>query len=468
MSLPLSVRRSGRFRAALALTAALGLTAAAAADDWPQWLGPQRDGVWREDGILDRFPPGGPAVRWRAAVGSGYASPAVVGDRVYITDLVRKPGGPGRGRVSGTERVLCLDDATGQVVWKHEYGVEYTIGYPAGPRATPLVAGGQVYTLGAMGDLLCLDARTGKVVWSVNLPREYGDPKKPNRGIPIWGFAASPLLDGDRLITLGGPDGSVVVALHKDTGKELWRALSAFSTGYCPPAIYTVGTTRQLIVWHPEAVCGLEPETGNVYWEVPFELHRPSALSIPMPRFDGKHLFVTSFYNSALMLTLDPDKPGASVLWRGRGKGERPDQTAAIHSIIPTPVLKDGYVYGVDSYGELRCLKADTGERVWTALGVTRALKDGRRDESKPGKDDRWDNAFLTPHGDRYLLFNEAGELIIARLEPTGYTEIDRAKVIEPDNTMPGRPVVWSQPAYAHRSVYVRNDHELVCISLAK
>jgi hypothetical protein len=330
-----------------------------------------------------------------------------------------------------------------------------------------LVAGGKVFTLGAMGDLLCLDAETGKPTWSVNLPARYGDPQKPNRGVPLWGYAASPLLDGDRIITLGGDDGSVVVAMNKDTGKEVWRALSSFSLGYCPPVIYTAGTTRQLIVWHPEAVCGLDPVTGKTFWEVPFPLHR-SALSIPMPKFDGKHLFITSFYNSALMLTLDPDKPAATVLWRGQGTGEKPDRTATLHSIMPTPVFKDGYIYGVDSYGELRCLKADTGDRVWTALGVTRPLKDGKRDESKPIEKDRWDNAFLTPQDDRCFLFNEVGELIIAKLEPSGYTEIDRAKIIEPDNVMAGRKVVWSQPAYAHKSVYVRNDHELVCVSLEK
>jgi outer membrane protein assembly factor BamB len=456
----------------LSLCAAVSLTGLAVADDWPQWLGPQRDGVWREDGILDRFPSGGPKVVWRTPIRSGYAGPAVVGNRVYVTDFVPKPGsrmptGMAKSRLPGTERVLCLDDATGKEVWKHESDCDYQISFPAGPRATPVVADGKVYSLGAMGDLLCLDAATGKPVWSVNLPERYGDPMKPNRGVPLWGYAASPLLDGDKLVTLGGDDGNVVVALNKDTGKEIWHALSSSSLGYCPPAIYTVGTTRQLIVWHPEAVCGLDPETGKEYWKVPFELHR-SALAIPMPRFDGRRLFVTSFYNSALMLSLDTDKPAATVLWKGKGKGEKPDQTASLHSIMPTPVLKDGYVYGVDSYGELRCLKADTGDRAWTALGVTRPLKDGKRDESKPTEKDRWDNAFLEPQGDRCFLFNEAGELIIAKLEPSGYTEIDRAKVIEPDNQMAGRMVVWSQPAYAHKRVYVRNDHEIVCVSLAK
>jgi len=316
-----------------------------------------------------------------------------------------------------------------------------------------------------MGHLHCLDAETGAVVWSVDLPARYGDPQNASGSVPLWGYAASPLIDGDRIITLGGPD-AVAVALDKNTGAEVWQALSSSQVGYCPPVIYRVGDTRQLIIWHPEAVCGLAPETGKLLWQVPFEVK--AALSVPMPRFDGKRLFVTSFYNSALMLALDTAKPGAAVLWRGKGKGEQPDKTASLHSIIPTPVFKDGYVYGVDSYGELRCLNAETGERVWTALGVTRPLKNGKRDESPPTAADRWGNAFLDPQADRYFLFNEAGELIIAKLEPTGYTEIDRAKIIESDNRMPGRPVVWSQPAYAHHCVYVRSDHELVSVSLEK
>lgn len=455
-------------RAPIGLSLFFLLIGSVRADDWPQWLGPRRDGVWREDGILDRFPAGGPKVRWRAPVGSGYSGPSVAGSRVYLTDYVTKSGAKlpdsgfsGRRKLPGVERVLCFDDADGKIIWQREYDCEYQIDYPAGPRASPVIADGKVYTLGAMGDLCCWDAKSGSSQWAINLPRKYG--VRP----PVWGYAASPLVDGDRLITLAGGDGSVVVAINKDTGQEIWRALSSFSIGYCPPVIYTVGRTRQLIIWHPEAVCSLDPESGKVLWQVPFELAR-SALSISMPRFDGKRLFITSFYNSALMIGLDTNQPGGKILWHGQGKGERWDKTATLHSIMPTPVFKDGYVYGIDSYGELRCLKAENGERIWTTLGVTRALKNGKRDESRITEKDRWDNAFLTPHGDRYFIFNEQGELIIARLAPSGYSEIDRVKIIEPDNSMPGRPVVWSHPAYAHKNIYVRNDHELVSVSLAK
>jgi outer membrane protein assembly factor BamB len=449
------------------------LASTARADDWPQWLGPKRDGVWREDGVLDKFPTGGAKILWRTPIGSGYAGPAVAGGRVYVTDRVLKPGsrnptnGFTRSNLAGSERVLCLDESSGQIVWHHEYDCEYRIDYPAGPRATPIVAGGKVYTLGAMGDLLCLNAESGKPIWSHNFMTEYGANQQ------TWGFSAHPLLDGDRLICIVGGDGTVAVAFHKDTGKELWRNLSAAQAGYCPPVIYQVGATRQLIIWHAEAISGLEPETGKKFWQVEFPVK--NALNVPMPRYDDGKLLVTSFYNGAMMLKLATDRPTAEVLWRAKVVGERPDRTETLNSIMPTPVLKDGYVYGICSYGQLRCLKADTGERIWESMEATRAKKDGRMDPTSPkpvespnDKAERWGNAFLVPNGDRYFLFNEKGDLIIASLSPSGYQEIDRTHVIDPDNPMPGRLVVWSHPAFANRKMFVRNDHEIVCVSLAK
>jgi len=423
----------------------------ARADDWPQWLGPHRDGVWRETGIVERFPQGGPQVRWRTPIAGGYASPAVASGKVFVTDRVAK-GGPAakqKGPTPGSERVLCLDEPTGKILWTYEYPCTYRVGYPAGPRTTPLVHAGKVYTLGTMGNLLCLDANTGKVLWSKNFPKDYGAP------VPMWGFAAHPLLDGDRLLCVVGGQGSVAVAFHKDTGKEIWRALSAAQQGYCPPMIYQAGGKRQLIIWHPDAVNGLEPETGKVYWSVPFKVRQN--IAIATPRQLGDLLFVTCFYNGSLMLKLRADQPGATVLWRGKSNSEQPRLTDALHSLMCTPFLADGHIYGVCSYGELRCLKADTGERLWSTRRPTGSDADGTR----------WANAFLVPHRDRFFLFNEKGDLIIAKLTPQGYEELDRAHLLDPSNRLPGRPVVWSHPAFANRCVYVRNDREIICVSLA-
>src|SRR5437016_4433760 len=160
-------------------------------DDWPQWGGPRRDLVWRETGIVKTLPTDGLLPRaWAAPLGEGYAGPAVADGKVYVTDLVD------RKDRSANERVLCLDAETGKALWTHVYPVEYSIAYPAGPRATPVIDSGRVYTIGAMGDLFCLDVERGKIVWKKNLVSEFGVK------IAIWGFAASPLVDGTQLITL--------------------------------------------------------------------------------------------------------------------------------------------------------------------------------------------------------------------------------------------------------------------------
>src|SRR5262249_32954405 len=159
----------------------------------------------------------------------------------------------------GKERVLQLDEKTGAIDWQYEYDCVYRVSYASGPRCTPLIAGGKVYTLGTMGHLACLNANDGKEIWKKQLVKEYKAPEQ------IWGFAAHPLLDGDRLICLvGGED--AIIAFHKDTGKEIWRSMETRSVGYCPPVIYQVGNTRELIIWTPESVNGLDPETGKVLW----------------------------------------------------------------------------------------------------------------------------------------------------------------------------------------------------------
>jgi outer membrane protein assembly factor BamB len=441
------------FVGSLALLAAARGGSAARGDDWPQWLGPQRDGVWRETGIVATLPPRGPKTRWRTPIAGGYAGPAVAGGRVYLTDRllpVELPQVSRPGLSPGKERVLCLEEATGQIVWKYEYDCTYKVGYPAGPRATPIVRGGKVYTLGAMGRLLCLKAATGKVVWQKDFPEDY------HARVPMWGFSANPLLDGDRLICIVGGEDSVAVTFQQNTGKELWRALSAREPGYCPPVIFHVGGVRQLIIWHPEAVNSLHPETGEVYWSQPFQVR--SGITLATPRLAGDLLFVSCFYNGPMMLKLDSQQPRAEVLWKGNSNSEQPRLTDSLHSLMCTPFIKDGYLYGVCTYGQLRCIEARTGRRVWETLQAT-----GSQQEPV----ERWANAFIVAQADRFFLFNEKGDLIIARLTAAGYEEISRAHVIEPTNRMPGRPVVWCHPAFANRSMYVRNDREIVCLSLA-
>jgi outer membrane protein assembly factor BamB len=421
------------------------------ADDWPQWVGPQRDGVWRENGIVEKFSAEGPKVRWRVPIGGGYSGPAVANGRVYVMDRRLAPGSsnPGnafsRGEIPGSERVLCLNEADGKVLWQHEYDCRYTVSYAAGPRATPAVVGGKVYTLGSEGNLFCLNAETGAVLWARDFKKDLG------AKTPMWGFAGHPLVDGNKVICLAGGEGSIAVAFDKETGKELWRALSAQEPGYAPPMIYEFAGKRQLIIWHPEAVNGLDPETGKVFWT-----HRQAppvraGMTIPFPRKIGDLLFLTSFYNGSLLLRVDSDEP--SVVWQSKKVSEK--DTDGLHSVMATPLIENGHIYGPCSYGQFRCLKLETGERLWETFAPT------------SGKSERWGHAFVVKQGDRAFLFSEKGELIIAKLSPEKYEEIGRAKLLEPDNQDPRRPVVWSHPAFANRSVYARNDHEIVCVSLA-
>jgi outer membrane protein assembly factor BamB len=446
----------------LLITALLLLPLSAAADDWPQWLGPKRDGVWRESGILDRFPAGGPKVLWRAPCGMGYAGPAVTQGKVFLPDRVLGSGtknpdsGFSRTAVRGTDRLLCLDEATGKELWKFEYPVEYRVSYAMGPRCTPTVDGDLVFWLGTMGDLYAVDGKTGKPVWEKHFLKDY------MADVPQWGFAAHPLVDGDRLICLvGGSQAPGVVAFDKKTGKEVWKKLQiGGDPGYNPPTIFEVNGKRVLIIWHTHAVVGLDPETGTKLWQYDREIQ--SALTVPTARLvKGSLLFLTSFYNGSLLLDIGGDSP--KVIWKSKSKGGQsavmPENTVDLHSIMPAPWIQDDHIYGICSYGELRCLELMTGKRVWETHAAT------------AGKSARWANAFLVPHAEsgRVFLFNDKGELIIARLTPKGYEEIDRAKVLEPTNPYGGgRTVVWSHPAFANGNMYARNDKEVVAVLLKK
>ena len=213
------------------------VTFPAIADDWPQWMGPNRDDVWAESGIVAAFPANGPKALWRRPVHGGFAGPAVAGGKVFVTDYQRsagddKPAPTKRNELQGRERILCLDARTGAEVWKHEYDCPYTISYPAGPRCTPTVEDGRVFALGAMGDLLCIDAKTGRVIWSKNLPKTYGAP------VPLWGYAGHPLVFKDLLICTVGNQGSAVAAFDKTTGNKNRATLSSRARGRRPVALH--------------------------------------------------------------------------------------------------------------------------------------------------------------------------------------------------------------------------------------
>lgn len=404
-------------------------------EDWPQWGGPRRNNTWNETGILERFP--GPELKplWRVPLKPAFSGPAVADGRVFVTD---------HDAAQNLERVLCLDARTGDQLWEYPYTCIYKkVSYDSGPRATPTVHGDKVYTVGTMGNLLCLNVKTGKLIWQKDYIADF------DARLGMWGAVSPPLIDGQKLIVLTGGKDAGYMAFDKDTGKEIWRALSLGDPGYAPPVIFEAGGVRQLIAWHPEAVVSLNPETGAVYWQLPF--HSENGLSICTPAFEDPLLFVSQSWNGPMMMELAKDRPAAKELYRVPTDGSVKDDL--VNCMMSPPIMRDGHIYGVGAYGDLRCLEARTGRRLW--------------ETDKPASHGRCRNAFMVTNGDRVFFANDQGELIIAKMSTEGYEELSRAKLIKPVSKIEGRMVVWSHPAFANRCVYARNDEEIVCVSLA-
>jgi outer membrane protein assembly factor BamB len=235
----------------------------------------------------------------------------------------------------------------------------------------------------------------------------------------------------------------------------VWRALPADTDlGVAQPIIITAGGVRQLIIWYPGAVASLNPETGHVYWQQPYKFG--GSMTVAVPVHQQSSLFFTTFYDGPLMLSLDERTPAASVRWKGKSDSEI--QTDGLHAVIATPAIIDGYIYGICSYGQFRCLNAATGERLWETQAVTRERA-------------RWASGVIVRHGDRLFINNDRGELIIMKPDPKGYQEISRTQLIKPTSEPQNRRqlvyVNWSAPAYANRCIYARNDEEIICASLA-
>ena len=419
------MRRIGVIFSAVVVTAWCPF--AARAEDWPQFRGPGRDGVWHETGIMQTFPVAGLTIAWRAPVGPGWSSPVVAQGRVYVTDVeLAKP--------VATERVWCFDAVSGKPLWSHRYVAAYPDwafeAASGGPRSTPIASGDKLYTLGCMGHLFCLDAASGAIVWEKSLAKEYGQAE-------FTGVTASPLIEDDLLILyICGKPNATVIALEKNTGTEVWRALDDKFT-YSSPIILTAGGQRQLIVWTQEAVTSLNPRTGETWWREPVRTPGDSAIAAPVHA--GDRLLV-----SGLMFQLDPIKPAATVLWpASKALGPR------ILSNTSTPLLQGDHVYAARTTGELVCLDARTGAEAWEATTVT--------------VEGNGSAIHLTPNGDSTLLFTDQGTLIRARLTPAGYEELSRTQLIAPTYDFNGHKRVWPIPAFADGHVFARSDAELVC-----
>ena len=364
------------------------------ADDWPQWMGPDRDNVWKESGIIERFPEGGPKVIWSVDIAGGYSGPAVADGRVYVTDYVTADNVQvdnfQRQTFTGVERVLCLDQASGDVLWKHEYPVSYSVSYPAGPRCTPTIDDNRVYTLGTEGHLFCLNAKDGAIIWKKHFPDDY------STKTALWGYASHPLIDGDKLLCIVGGEGTHAVAFDKLSGEELWRTLTAPEQGYSPPTIIEAGGARQLILARPDGVSGVNPDTGEVYWTEPYQATNGSIIMSPV--VSGEYLYIGGYSNQSLLLRLVSDRPAVEVVWANENK-------KGLSPVNVQPIVDGEMMYGFDQKGTLYGVRIEDGTRLWES------------DEAIGGRPGGTDSAFIVRHEDRYILFTEKGDLVIAKFK---------------------------------------------------
>ena len=414
----------------LSLVLLTDTTAKVLAADWPQFRGPNRDGSWAETGILESFPKEGLKIRWRRPVGGGFASPVVSEGRVFVFDVeLVKP--------TARERLHCFEEKTGKILWVYAYDEPYgDWSYDpergAGPTATPIVDGDRVYCIGANGNTHCVDVKTGKVIWKKNIGREYL--------VAEMSCRPSPLIDGNLLIVFSGAKpGASLLALDKQTGKEVWKALDDLVSN-SSPIIITAGGRKQLIAWSNSSLASLDPANGHVFWREPMSTSGNDSAATPV--FQGTRLLV-----SGLMVDVSADPPAANILWPEiRAPSKR------VLSNTSTAMWRGDHIYTAKGYGDLVCLEAATGRQIWSTNSVT---------GSKNGA-----SIHIIPQGDGYFLFTDEGNLIRAQLSPAGYREISRAHLIEPTWPFGQTKFVYAPPAFANRHVFARNEGEVVCASL--
>jgi outer membrane protein assembly factor BamB len=394
------------------------LLAAAAGADWPQFLGPARNGTSPETGLVASWPAKGPPVLWQRDVGEGYSGPVVAAGRLVLFH-----------RVGDEEVVECLDASTGKPLWKHAEATAYSdpLGKGDGPRSTPAVAGGKVFTLGPGGRLLCLSLQDGKKLWQRALLEDYEVPRS------YFGVGTSPLVEDDLVLVNVGAKDAGIVAFHKDAGKEAWRATGQ-GASYASPVAATLDGVRHALFFTREGLVSLDPATGAVRFTKRWRARIDASVNAASPVvFDG-HVFLTACYDTGAVL-LKVRKDGVDEVWKG-------DESLSCH--FGTPVYLDGHLYGFDGRQEegarLRCVEARTGKVCWTEPGYgcgSMILADGR-----------------------LIVLGEGGDLALVQPDPGRYRELARASVL-------GRPC-RAHLALSGGRLYARDGRRLVCWDLRK
>jgi outer membrane protein assembly factor BamB len=397
---------------------ALGLGAQAIAADWPQLLGPARNGVYAGPPLSEAWGTAGPRVVWRKQIGAGLSGPVVAQNRVILFH-----------RVANTEVVEAIDAASGKTQWQYTYPTTYRddFGFDEGPRAVPVVANGVVYTFGAEGQLHAVDLATGKKVWSEDTMRRFGVPKG------FFGAAGSPLVEDGRVIANIGGKNAGIVAFDAKTGKVLWTATED-AASYSSGIGATFAGRRTAVFLTRHELVGLDPSGGQVRFQRPWRARQAASVNAATPIVNGDLIFVSAEYG-----------PGAGVL---RVDGSKLTDVWASDDVLSnhyaTSVLSDGYLYGFHGRQEFgqsfRAVEFQTGNVRWSQ--------------------DRFGAGSVTLAGTRLLIVRENGEMVLAAASPDGFKALTRAQILP--------ATVRAYPAIADGMVYVRNDNTLVCLDLRK
>lgn len=389
-------------------------TLASAAEDWPRWRGPNADGGWNPKDIPVDIARKEPVRLWKKELSAGFGGVTTSSGRVYVMDRLKTP--------KEIERILCFDAESGTNIWQHTWEVSYgSMEYGTGPRSSVNITDGKAYALGATGVALCLDAGTGQVMWLVDTVKTFG------AEIPKWGFAASPVIDGDRVLLHVGAKAGSVIALDKTSGKEVWRG-GPDPAGYCTPEIISHAGKRQLIAWGPEHVQSLDPESGQVNWLFPYKI--TYGVSIAQPFYQDGILLVSGYWHGAKALQLGKR---ATLLWENQTE---------MCGLMSAPLYKDGVVYMLDKTRGLQAFELKTGKILWSDDNSLTPK------ESNPQMSLVW----MQESTNLAALLNASGELVYVTLKPEKREELARWQII-------GK--TWAHPAFEGKRVFARSDKEL-------
>lgn len=406
-------------RIQIATVVALLVPAVALCHDWPQFLGPTRNGVYSAMDVANRWARGGPKVVWKKAVGQGFSAPVVANGRLILFH-----------RKESNEVVECLQARTGQLLWSFTYPTNYRddFGFDEGPRSTPAISAGRVYTFGAEGMLHCLDLGSGKKLWQADTHRQFGVRKG------YFGAACSPLVEGNAVVlNIGGSQPSGLVAFDRENGKVLWTATN-HEASYSSPVAATIQGLRYVLALTRRGLVGVDPANGTVRFEFPWRARMQASVNAATPLVMGSQIFISASYQTGAAL-LDVDSGVVKEVWSS-------DEVLSNH--YATSVARQGCLYGYHGRQEhgpsLRCVQLQSGKVVWNI------------DQFRAGT--------VTLTGEQLLLMKEDGEIVLAPASPKAFQPTARAKLL------PG--TVRSYPAIAQGWLYIRNQDTLLCVDLRK